>query len=120
VKLSRGRNGEDPHAQRAAAGTPSRARSAFGEGEIDDQIAALRDAVEAELGALDRVARRRDSRSTRVVPGAANGGRQATASPRAPRIDRNAVATISRMLALWIGGLAVAAIVGIVVAYVML
>ena len=90
--------------------TPPRTVPDFDEREIDDQIAALRDAVEAELDARARAG------SIVSVPLSAN-GHDGGPSARGRRLDRSAVARISWTLVFWFAGVGVAAIVGILVAY---
>ncbi len=111
MRLLRGHIGKIRR-ERAAADAPPREETE--QAEIDDQIAALREAVEAELGARDRP-RGEGVSSIVVVPN----GRGAVDTPaRPPRFDRYAVRSISRTLAFWVAGLAIGAIVGILVAYV--
>lgn len=110
MKLLRGRISKELHAEHPVATAPG-AVADLDQAEIDDQIAALREAVEAELDARARAA------SILAVPLAANGQGDGIASTGPRRLDRYAVATISWTLAFWIAGLGVAAIVGILVAY---
>ncbi len=112
MRLLRGRIGK-VRRERAAADAPPREEAE--QAEIDDQIAALREEVEADLGARDRP-RDEAISSIVVVP---NGRGLADTPARPRRFDRHAVRSISRTLAFWLAGLTTGAIVGVLVAYVM-
>ena len=118
VKLLRGRIGTNRRREAGAGDTPP--RQELEQAEIDDQIAALREAVEVELGARERNDAAGDEGVASIVaiPLGANGHLPVDAPARPPRVDRYAVISISRTLAFWAAGLAVGALVGILVAYV--
>jgi hypothetical protein len=118
AEVLRGRIGKDRRAPQAAAGTSSSA--GFDGAEIDDQIAALRRAVEEDLDALrrDGAGREEEGATSSAVPVAVNGRGAATRPSREPILDRNDVAFVLRTLAAWTAGVAIGAIIGILVVYV--
>ncbi len=111
----RGRIGKDREAPHAAArGSPSAEADGA---EIDDQIAALRRAVEEELETLRGGAVPRDKNGASTGTVAVNGRRAVARPSRAPRLERDEATLVFRTLAAWTLWVAIGATVGLLVVY---